>query len=296
MNQIDSLITTASWEGRFEAGTKRVIQTYRPKQILMFYYSEYIEWTRSQQESLKALCDQAQVTFVPVEISFANPVESWNKINNKISGFQGDSQNVMVDITTMPRETIWTIFFLLRKTAAKIHYIYHQPVEYNKDWLSRDPARPRLVFKLSGVALFGKPTALLITTGFDPERTRQLMRFFEPRTVFLGIQTGDQFDNQSQNAEWHRSELKSEYQEFNVEEFNINAYASDRGEEVVRQIVTSNKEKYNMIMSSLGPKLTSISLFRVYEEFPETALAYTPSSDFNRDYSSGIKESISGDL
>ena len=296
MNQIDSLITTASWEERFETGTEKVIQTYRPRQILMFYYSEYIEWTRSKQESLKALCDQSQVAFIPVEISFANPVESWNEISSQIGGFRGDSQNVLVDITTMPRETIWTIFFLLRTTAAKIQYIYHQPVEYNKDWLSRDPGRPRLVFKLSGVASLGKPTALVITTGFDPERTRQLMRFFEPRTVFLGIQTGDQFDNQSQNVEWHRKELQSEYQEFNVEEFDVNAYAPDHGGDAVRQIIASNNEEYNMIMSSLGPKLTSVSLFRVHEEFPETALAYTPSGDFNRNYSVGIKESISGDL
>ena len=296
MNQIDSLITTASWERRFETGTEKVIQTYRPRQILMFYYSEYIEWTRSSQESLKALCDQSQIIFIPVEISFANPVESWNEINSQIGGFQGDSQNVLVDITTMPRETIWTIFFLLRTTAAKIQYIYHQPVKYNTDWLSRDPGRPRLVFKLSGVASLGKPTALVITTGFDPERTRQLMRFFEPRTVFLGIQTGDQFDNQSQNAEWHHKELQSEYQEFTVNEFDIDAYTSDHGGEAVRQIIASSNEKYNMIMSSLGPKLTSVSLFRVHEEFPETALAYAPSGDFNRNYSTGIKESISGDL
>jgi len=46
-------------------------------------------------------------------------------------------------------------------------------------WLSRDPGKPRFVFKMSGLTKLGQPTALVILTGFDVQRTEQLIRFFE---------------------------------------------------------------------------------------------------------------------
>jgi hypothetical protein len=52
----------------------------------------------------------------------------------------------------MPRENIWTLFFwLLDMQKARTQYVYHRALGYG-DWLSRDPQRPRLVYKLSGLA------------------------------------------------------------------------------------------------------------------------------------------------
>ena len=110
------------------------------------------------------------------------------------------------------------------------HYVYHRPESYDPEWLSRDPGRPRLVYKLSGIASLGRPICLIITTGFDPERTRQLMWYYEPRMTLLGVQSGIQFDNQDQNVARHRNALKEEYREFDVTEFTLDAYSENHGE------------------------------------------------------------------
>ena len=49
-------------------------------------------------------------------------------------------------------------------------------------------------------------------------------------------------------------------------------------------------------MSSLGPKPSAIALYRLKKKYPQTSLAYTPSNEFNRDYSYGIGEKCTGQL
>lgn len=201
----------------------------------------------------------------------------------------------MVDFTTMPRETLWGALSILRDQRRATSYVYHTPKDYHAEWLSQNPGRPRLVYKLSGIATLGRQTCLIISTGFDPERTRQLMWFYEPRRVLLGFQTGEQFQNQQKNIERHREALREEYREFEVQEFELDAYAEDREASLMKQ-VTEFRDNHNIVMTSLGPKLGAIAHFRVQTQCPEAAMCYTPSNEFNVDYSKGIDRSYSGDI
>ena len=182
-------------------------------------------------------------------------------------------------------------------TSAKRHgdpLCISSTKSYDPEWLSRDPSRPRLVYKLSGVATLGRPICLIITTGFDPDRTRHLMWYYEPRTTLLGVQSGNQFDNQKQNIERHKDALNEEYAEFDVTEFPLDAYSEDHGESQLAHQIEQRYKTHNIVMTSLGPKLSAVALFRLHIKFPETALSYTPSHEFNRKYSTGISHSYSG--
>lgn len=287
------LITVASWEDRFRLGTERLLEQHELSDVVVFYYKESEDWTQPNRESVEEMCRQKGVTVREVKISFGDPVSAWHGLQSEVIAADRATKTPLVDFTTMPRDTLWSVLSLLGQYEFEANYVYHRPKDY-ADWLSRDPGRPRLVYKLSGVATLGKPTCLIIATGFDPERTRQMMWHYEPRHVLLVFQSGKQFGNAEKNIARHQKALKEEYTEFAVKEFELNAYADDHGRDVLAKLVEEWGTTCNVVMASLGPKLGAIGMYEVHEQFSETALSYTPSGEFNKDYSKGISQSYSG--
>ena len=152
----------------------------------------------------------------------------------------------------MPRDIIWQVFAFGEHMKCSLKYVYHRPGDYNKEWLSRDPERPRLVYRLSGEAEFGRPTTLIILTGYDVRRTEQLIRFYEPKTTLLGIQTGSQFGNQAQNIDVHLSLISPES---GVAQFDIDAYSEDRGKAVIEEQLVPHLIDANVVISLARSKI-----------------------------------------
>lgn len=285
-----TLISVASWEERFLLGFERLNE--KPfDQVIMFYYKEYMDRTASNRARIQAICKGENISLVP--LSFADQQESWKTIYTTLQAVNPSSSKFTVDLTTMPRETIWAVFDLVENLGGKADYVYHRPERYHDKWLSRDPGKPRLAYKLAGLSQFGLPTKLLILTGYDADRVKQLMAFFEPNETLLGIQIGEQFDNRHLNEEKHKDEFNKRA---GVVYFDVDAYSEDHGQTIIREIILPHVGLSNLVMSSLGPKLTAVALYKLHKEFPETALAYAPSNEFNPNYSKGIGASIIGEL
>lgn len=292
-NHRDMLITVASWEDRFTLGFERIIKQFCPKVILMYFFKEYAEISHQNRIFIEEHCKHNNIEIIIVELSFEDSVTSWRILFDTIINGDFINKNIIVDISTMPREIIWTIFDLLEEKGANISYLYNKPKGYNDEWLSRDPGRPRLVFKLAGEARLGKPTLLLILTGFDPDRTDQLIHFFEPRKCFIGLQIGESFSNQKKNIEKHEARFGKNPL---IELFDIDAYSIDHGLVTIDNILKPYLINYNILMSSLGPKLSAVALYKIHKMYPQTALVYAPSGQFNRNYSHGIGGFIHGKL
>jgi hypothetical protein len=291
MHNCKWLFTVASWEERFFLGCERLINSQPFSHFFVFYFSEYAEKTAKNRMDVQKLCNKKNVAYKEILLSFDDSVLSWKSIYDLINSMETRNTNVILDISTMPRETVWSTLDILDKCRAQTFYVYHSPCEYNKDWLSRDPGKPRLVYKLGGIARLGCDTKLVILTGYDVDRVSQLINFFEPSLVLLGVQTGEQFDNITMNVEKHKAEFGNKSE---IELFDINSYSDDLGFSDIKKIVTPHTYNSNIIMSSLGPKMSSISLYKFHVHNEETALAYAPSNEFNPLYSHGIGKTISG--
>ncbi len=290
--QENLLITVASWEDRFRLGIARLLGDGVYTKVLMFYFSEYAEWTTENRAIVAEACKAKSIGIDEQELSFDSPAKSWQTVYRVVDPDILGATSYILDITTMPRETIWTVLWRLEATKAPVKYVYHKPETYGQ-WLSRDPGKPRLVFKLSGEANLGVPTKLVILTGYDTERVQQIIRFFEPDETILGLQGGKQYDSDQRNAEKHRECYRHEP---NVNFFDVDAYGRDHGFQSIASVVAKFTETHNVVLTSLGPKLSAVSLYKVHGRWPRTGLVYAPSSDFNRDYSHGIRESVWGDL
>lgn len=287
------MITVASWETRFIKGFQNTIERLHPVTVFQYYYEEYAELSARNRNKVKSICKKNDIILRTFELSFRDHSRSWHQLYKSISEDQLTDEEIVVDLTTMPRETIWTILDLLEFHGAIINWVYYQPQSYNQQWLSREPGKPRLVYKLAGEVRLGIPTKLLVLTGYDVGRIKQLIRFFEPQLTMLGMQVGDQLNNQSLNFAKTRKSFDSEP---DIDFFDVDAYSEDQGLSAIQAIIKPHFTDSNVVMSSLGPKLSAIALYRLHKKYPQTSLAYAPSNEFNPNYSRGLGEMFTGSL
>ncbi len=292
MAETELLVTVASWEERFILGLRDLVAVSHPRNLLMYYFEEYKEYSSQNRGIVDQLCKDNDIILESFRLSFREPVNTWRTIYDSLKFNELSSKEIIIDFTTMPRETLWILLNLLEGSSAGINYVYYGPKGYNESWLSRDPGKPRLVYKLAGEAKLGARTLLLVLTGYDPERVEQLVRFFDPHHTLLGIQTGAQYNNQSMNV----NRYKQYERQRGFTRFELDAYGGDHGFATIEGQLKDYLEGFNIVMSSLGPKTSAIALYRLKKKYPQTSLAYTPSNEFNREYSYGIGEKYTGRL
>lgn len=282
------LISFAGWEERFLLGASRACENIKFDTATIFYSQEYSKETQDNRNNLVKKLDEKSIHYSIEEVDFTSQSSCW-KTFKKYFDSQKIGKNVIVDITTMPREIIWYIFLLLKQKKAKVEYIYHKPEGYG-GWLTEDPGVPRFPLKLSGLSDISKKTFLVIVTGYDPARTEQICNYFEPDRICLAIQTGQQFNNTLLNSKAH--ELLIE--DVDALTINIDCYGDDCGEEQISKIIEEQISTHNLILASLGPKQSAVALFRLAMKYPEIALCYAPSKKINMGYSFGCGNSYRG--
>lgn len=288
MNNSTALFACASWEDRFRLGIERDIDAFQPRTVVIYFFQEFESWTADNREYVSQYCVAKGIRILERKLSFSQPADNWKQLQADCKETFSAFHEVQIDISTMPRELIWTAFWSFQSRGISVGYTYHTPSEYDKDWLSRDPGRPRFVFKLSGVAKLGVRTALFVLTGYDDKRTSELIRYYEPERTLIGLQQGDM---NAGNALRMQEQRLLFGRDATVTLFEIDAFSGDHGEEILANCVRPFVATHNVVMSSLGPKLSAVAIYRVHRRFPEIGVAYAPSSEFNRSYSSGIGSS-----
>lgn len=290
------IITVASWEERFLLGMGQLIETIKPSRILMFHYKEYADWSSGNRKHISELCKKKDIDLTgDIELSFGSPRDSWEELVSQVRHMTVPAKLITLDISTMPREVIWSICHVLSQQKICCQYTYHKPQPedgYGK-WLSRDPGRPRILYRLAGIQHLGRSTALVLQTGYDVERVKQLVRFYEPEKLLLGLQVGNQFENVAHNREKYNAEFSGDR---DTDLFDVDGYSLNGSYDVFRKETAPLLKKYNVILSSLGPKIGALSLYMVKRSFPDVALSYIPSNEFNHAYSQGIGTCIHGIL
>ena len=287
---VDTIVTVVSWEPRFTLGIERTLERFSTQRVLAYFIEEYGSRTLVARDALRQLLRKYRhVTYEGREVSFGAPGKMWQVFEGDLGRGSKVGSRVLVDVTTMPREVIWSVLFWLEASAVDVRYVYNRPEKYAEDWLARDPNDPRLVYKLAGTLEIGRPTALVAVTGFDENRCRQAVEFYEPVRILVATQRGDQYGNDVRNvgSSFGLGDTR-------VERIEVDAFCEDHGYGMLRKRVGELCERYNVILCSFGPKPSAIALFRLQRELPETALAYIGCKEYNPEYSSGLGSAITG--
>ncbi len=292
MTRTDLLVTVASWEPRFILGIERTLEQWLPSLVVVYYVQEYEEATGKARSRLRKLLEGRQIAFGEHPIGFGSPRVTWRLLERHL-GPESESRqrHVLIDLTTMPREVIWSALFWLEAANAAVSYVYHLPETYGDSWLTRNPDEPRFMFKLAGELKLGASTCLVAVTGFDLDRCLQAVEFYEPSRILIARQKGNQFDNESRNSGYTFGSLGTPY-----ELTDIDAYGSDHGFSDLHPSVSQLVKRYNVVLCSFGPKLSAIALYRLQRTHPRSALSYIGSKEYSPEYSSGLSRSIDGTL
>jgi hypothetical protein len=283
-----------SWEERCFLGLKVDYDKFNQTSKVIILYNCNSEGDDNENRiRIAEYCAKRKVQTSFVKLDYSNPILTWKKIEDIIEEHKEFIKKPVIDITTLPREITWMLFFFMRKYTARIYYLYHSPEKYSSDWLSKEPGAPRLLLKHSGISDLNKSTGIILLTGFDEVRTRKLVEYYEPKLVSLGIQSGSNFDNKERNSkDKHVQSIKGQT---NVNTFQIDAFSGDHGYSTINQQIKLMGD-YNVIACSQGPKLSLLSLYRSYLANTNIALCYLPSRQYNKDYSTGIGNTIKGDI
>jgi len=283
----DYYITVSSWEERSFLSAKQTCSEHSIKNALIFYTKEYEENTEENTNKLISLFDDCKILYKKVIFSNLNQLTSWKVLDKEISTVKNST--VLFDISTMPRDVIWYFLHFFNQYNCDVSIIYSKPTYYG-GWLSKDAGKPRLIYNHSGITNLDNPTALLIVTGFDLERASQLIQYFEPKITFLALQKGEQFDNHKKNIEIHLENIRT-YCE--VDHFFFDSFTKDGGYEELRNRMSTEVGQYNIVSSSLGPKPSTVALYKLQKDYPQIALCYVPSSQYNViNYSNGLSSTL----
>lgn len=296
MNNSNLLVTFASWEDRFRIGFERNLEKIGLRKVLVFYFGSYASRTQANRDEIEKTCKAECIEYIPVELNIDEPADNWRKVLESIERVIEECRGTLIDISTMPREIIWYVLWQVEQNSTSARYVYHRPSNYGSEWLSRDPRAPRLVYKLSGIAAPSAKTALLVTVGFDPSRAERLISRYEPAKLMLGIQHPSSFPQNEKAVKTYTEIIDKYKKEYDCERFELDAFTEDRGMSAIQDVLDQLGSSYNIIMSSLGPKPTAITLYKLQRKRPEIGLVYAPSNQFNEKYSSGIGRCFEGTL
>lgn len=287
------LIIYPSWEERSSKGFLKDLQYSFSDVILLRNSTNHSESFNKQLKQIENACKKRSITINYVDIC-NDSVRNWQELNKEVGARIDVNDYVILDITTMSRNIVWTILYFLRTKVQKVDIVYHMPQTYAKDWISREPNQPRLLLKHSGIYDFGKETTLIIITGFDEERTKYMLYKYEPKKVHLLVQEGGQFDNSDRNNKETHMKICKEYglKRDDIIFNHINAYSDDLGYSAIDAAINAEINS-NIILASFGPKPSAVAAYRCYMQHPEIALCYLPCNEYNPKYCQGIGDCVS---
>lgn len=290
-----TLFTVLGWEERFLLGTYNILDNYKVDNVNLICFTDYLHMNNMKEnlKTIKELLIEKSIELNIIELEYGDSIGNWKKLDAFFNSAK--FQKVIINITTFPRETIWTFLFFLRMSVSSITYIYYKPESYDNSegGLTKNHKSPRLLFKHSGVFDIDKKLAVFIITGFDHIRTDLLIEHYEPTKVVYLSQKGEQFENMKRNCGICP---KTAYENITIENVEIDSYDIDESCKTLNKLIESHSD-YNIIITSQGPKTSAISTYLSYLKNSKIALAYVPAREFSGEYSFGFdNKSVVGEV
>lgn len=281
------VILCPSWEERSYLGFEQDVEDININKVVVIKKEYPINGTEISESICKigGVCEQNDIAYEEL-LWNESPLKNVQGLNSSLRQFD-ENDIIYMDITTMPRDIIWTLLFFLNHCPNHVYIRYYQPESYSSTWLSKEPYSPRLLLKHSGIIELGKPLCVVIVTGFDIERIRQMVSKFEPQKVVLCVQKGLQFDNGNRNRLNQHELVCRSTGVSDVSSIEIDCYGKDFGKNTIESVISTLSD-YNIIVSSFGPKPSAIGVYMAYQKHQEIALCYVPCKEYNKDYCKGI--------
>ncbi len=294
----DLLICSASFENRCLAVASSIDLSMIDK-ALVCRYSGYAELSEDNNTKLhEILTEKAN------GISFDKdaPLSIYDTLYDAI--FECHPKSVIIDISTFTRETILIILMLFRQEVFKeieVTLCYVPADRYsdcnggnniNDIWLSKGVNEIRTVLGYAGSFTSLKKTLLIVLVGFEKERAEILINSFEADKLYLGCVPPKESHNEElsfiNKANFER--LVRIVGECNVFEFSCR-YLQQTHDKLTN-IIEKNKDDYNIIISPMNNKLSTLAVANVAFEYPDVQVCYASTNQYNTEAYSSLANKV----
>lgn len=275
----NTYITFASWEDRFIETFSRDINNNEFNKILILNYENghNLDYKQVHMDKIEQLnSKKVSVDFIQMEIN--NDVSNWKLLNDKFKN--NIEESVLLNISTMPRNIIYYTLHFLDCYNHNYNTIYYNALAHDPK-LTQSPLTPNLILQHSGIFYSHKKTLLVASIGYDEKRIYQVYNHFEPKKLII----------LSENIHKTCIDKDVDFQFTDIEEkdvIKINSFEKDNIFSTLEQVVTPLQEKYNVVLCSLGPKISSLELYKYNKKYPETSLCYVALKEYSHKYSTGV--------
>lgn len=296
----DLFVTCASDEERTTFAVENLTPNYRAKKGVIYVNEEVFRgvgvdteedrtplYLQGLSQLLRGRCDEiciAQGSWIKVEVQLKALKEELVAKNPELPS----DAAITLDTTTFNRDALLTTVTLLRtyRPGSLIRAVYTSPREHG-EWLTEGFRGVRNVMGFTGIQKPSQPTLLIVLSGFESERTLQLMEQHEPVKVLLGIGNPPVAPSflQRNVAEQQVILAQQEVETFEFPTGNI-AECSRCLEAIVQDYLGS----YNLVIAPMSTKLSTLGVLLVAERYREIQITYCVPGKYNTvDYSTGVE-------
>lgn len=223
-----------------------------------------------------------------IDLELENPISMILKINDMLKKESCNMFNITIDITTIPKHQLLVLLYFLRnsKIINKIRLLYSRPLEYGS-WLSSGYDKSLLLPFFEGPISLENKLALLVLSGYEPERILHLIDDIEPSATFIASSspgTAPRFIELGRET----AELVHTLRDIQTELWEIPANDPFECREIITRKLDEYKD-YDFFVAPVGPKLVVIGLYLAYEKHKNFRIIYPFPALYNtEDYSSGF--------
>ncbi len=281
----DLFICDSSFESRCLEVANRINAEQFKKIIICHFEDNYVE-ANNNLEKLKELFSNSVV----VILSKNDPLSNYDKIYDEI--INSECNNVLFDISTFTRENFLIILRLFRQSLFQdknLTLCYNPSDKYSSLsggelsdlWLSKGVQGIRAVLGYSGDFSPIKNLMLIVLVGFEAERAQIIIDNFEPDILYIGKAS----HSNSGNAElgninkYNFDKIFKTNPEAN--EFEFSCVELDFTVSALCGIIEKNKDKYNIVISPLNNKLSTLAVASAVFKYPEVQICYASTNLYN---------------
>lgn len=293
--KIDYLLTFASFEDRC-LSMFEYLDPEKVDKTAVFYFSQFTETSSDHLESLKNHFD-ADV----YEVEYDTPTTFADAFTSLFSGSDSaDSYgSLVVDISTFTRESLLILlkFLMLNQHKFEEIIIFYR-FALVSDYLSDGVCSIRSVLGYMGDVSIDKPTHLIVLSGFECERAREIIDTLEPDHLSIGYGSKDKSISEilhEKNVEF-TNKLMAYYSGENIGVFEHSLRDPNEVKDSVLRIV-GNKSGYNSVVAPLNNKISTIGAALASATDNSIQLIYSQMEEYNQTaYSQSIDNCLIFDL
>ena len=287
INNCDVFICCSSFEERcLEVASNLNIEQIKSV-IICHIENSYPE----SEVNLSKLKDLFSGKYNVVTLSKDDPLKNYDNIFDKLSCLE-EFNNVLLDISTFTREMFLIIIKLFcqdpfaNKNLTICYnpsdkYSLVSPDDIKNLWLSKGVSSIRSVIGYAGDLSPIKDNLLIVLVGFEAERSQILIDNFEAEQLYIGCASKEESINEdiaNINAQNFALLLN---QNSNAHEFTFSCKSLELTKLQLINIIEQNKDMYNIIISPMCNKISTLATAAVTFRYPEVQICYAATNMYN---------------